>query len=666
MKTIVSPEGTPNNTPQTSQAPIDSSTPEDIYNTAFWGDGYFSVTPNGNLQVSVPSDETPSITLSAQIAQIIKTCQSAELSLPLLVRVTNILQHRAKRLCHAFQNAFNTLELGTSGQYTAIYPIKVNQQKRVVETLVSAGDTDGVNIGLEAGSKPELIAALSSLPDRETLLICNGYKDYEYLALAVDAMRLGYKVMIVVEKLSEFETLLPICKQIGIKPNLGVRVRLNSTGKGNWQNTGGEKGKFGLSAIQLLSFIESLKKEDWLDQLDLLHVHIGSQISDIQDISRCLTEVGHYYHELKKTGAPCSYVDVGGGLGVDYEGTASSNYHSINYSMEEYALTVTEVLHRVCEQAELPLPHLLTESGRALTAHHAILLTDVVDSEHIGETLSSQLNNNINNSLNNTEVHPNVEQLAKLCDACKGPLKHRESLTLYHQLRGQLEQCHQLFQAGTLSLNAKAMAEYYFQQGCVRLQPLLDQTSRAHRPAIDDLNDLLAHRLFLNFSLFQSTPDVWGIGQIFPIMPVAGLNEKNYVRATLSDLTCDSDGRFDAYVDGMGLEQTLPLPQSSTKKGAALGIFLVGAYQEILGDLHNLFGDTNSVDVTLTGPDTFKLGSLKQGDTAEAVLQTVNYESTHIRAALEEKIMNSELPQHEKIEMLKHFQRVIARSTYLR
>lgn len=647
---------------QAKQNLIDSNDPEDIYNTAFWGDGYFSVTPSGNLQVSVPSDETASpasaIALSAQISDIIETCKSAELSLPLLVRVTNILEHRAKRLCLAFHEAFNTLGIADSGEYTAIYPIKVNQQKRVVETLVGAGKDPAVSIGLEAGSKPELVAALSSLPDRDTLLICNGYKDYEYLALAVNAMRLGYAVVIVIEKLSEFETLLLICKQLGIKPRLGMRARLNSTGKGNWQNTGGEKGKFGLSAIQLVSFIQSLKNEDWLDQLDLLHVHIGSQISDIQDIARCLTEVGHYYHELKKMGAPCTYVDVGGGLGVDYEGTASSNYHSINYSMEEYALTVTKVIHQVCEQAQLPMPHLLTESGRALTAHHAILLTDVVDSEQVGESLSC--------ALEPAETHPSVEQLAALSNACQGPLKHRESLTLYHQLRGQLEQCHQLFQAGTLSLNAKAMAEYYFHQGCIRLQPLLDQSSRAHRPAIDDLNALLAHRLFLNFSLFQSTPDIWGIGQIFPIMPVAGLHEKPYVRATLSDLTCDSDGRIDYYVDGMGLEQTLPLPERSIKQGAVLGIFLVGAYQEILGDLHNLFGDTNSVDVTLAGPNTFKLGNLKHGDTAEAVLQTVNYDSTHIRAALEAKIMDSALPQSEKIKVLKHFQRVIVRSTYLR
>jgi arginine decarboxylase len=361
--------------------------------------------------------------------------------------------------------------------------------------------------------------------------------------------------------------------------------------------------------------------------------------------------------------------------------------------MEEYALTVTEVLHQICKQAHIPMPHLMTESGRALTAHHAILLTNVIDSEHVTDVLTpanthttpavkpcnattdstgkqiastESISDSPNGETKTAKAHPILLQLTKLSDRCQGPLSHRDSLTCYHQLRGALDQCQQLFQAGTLDLRTKSEAEQHFYLGCSRLQPLLDVSNRAHRPVIEELNELLSHRLFLNFSLFQSTPDVWGIGQIFPIMPVTDLHNSQYTRAKLSDLTCDSDGRIDNYVDGMGVEQTLPLPTPCVQKGAVLGFFLVGAYQEILGDLHNLFGDTNSVDVTLTGPNTYTVSNLKTGDTAESVLKTVNFEGSQLHAALEEKIMGSALPQTEKIAILKHFQRVISSSTYLR
>ncbi|MEJ2756804.1 MAG: arginine decarboxylase, partial [Gammaproteobacteria bacterium] len=382
--------------------------PEDIYNIAYWGDGYFSVSDDGNLHITLPEHHKNATPFSADIATIVEACQAKNLRLPLLIRITNILRHRVQRLCQAFQHAFDQLAIA-DGRYTAIYPIKVNQHKHVVdEILAGARDAHPIaRVGLEAGSKPEFIAAFASLPDPSTLLICNGYKDEEYLSLAVN--------------------LVPLCEKAGISPNLGIRVRLHSTGKGNWQNTGGDKGKFGLTAPQLLQLIGQLKQKSWLSNLQLLHVHIGSQISDIQDVARCLTEVGRYLIELKRLGAPCTYLDVGGGLGVDYEGTASDHYHSINYSMEEYALTVTRVLNDVCTEAGITIPHLLTESGRALTAHHAVLLTHVVDREQHSEfppdvmIAHAQATEPSDATSTPATEHPILHTLAELCTACRAP-----------------------------------------------------------------------------------------------------------------------------------------------------------------------------------------------------------------------------------------------------
>jgi len=645
--------------------------PEDIYNIAYWGEGYFKVNPQGELEVCIPSDQSESYP-SAKLNDILEAAQSADLSAPLLVRITNILGDRTKRLCHAFRAAFKKLNI-EDRKYTAIYPIKVNQQKRVIQEILEAPiDGSDVGIGLEAGSKPEFIAALCCLPDKTTPLICNGYKDAQYLSLATEATELGYNITVVIEKISEIKTLFNICQNTKVRPKLGVRIRLHSTGKGNWQNTGGDKGKFGLTAPQLMEFLHLLSQHNWQAQLDLLHVHIGSQISDIQDLSRCLTEVARYYVALHKMGVTCENLDVGGGLGIDYEGTNSSSYHSINYNVEEYAQTVVSSIETICRHEQVPVPNLLTESGRALAAHHAILLANIVDSEHHHGLSPGTLNHLISETDSNYNFETAItsptplKHLIELVKACHGPLKPRESIAIYHQLKEAFHTCQQLFQAGSMDLTHKALAETYYFNACAHLFPLLDPLTRAHQPIAEELNELLSHHLFLNYSLFQSTPDIWGIGQIFPIMPITDLNEIPYTRTRLNDLTCDSDGRIDYYVDGMGIETTLPLPNKLIEKRGIVGIFLVGAYQEILGDLHNLFGDTNSVDITLTGPNQFTLSNLKPGDTAEQVLNQVNFKEADIKEKLEKKILDSHLDQGRRTEILKHFQKVASSSTYLK
>ena len=616
----------------------------EVYNTARWGDGYFEIDAAGRVRARSPRQPGhPGVELFA-LAEALRT---QGYNLPVLVRFNHILHDRVDTLCNAFAAAIADLDY--QGGYTAVYPIKVNQQRRVVSEIVGHG---GPRVGLEAGSKPELMAVLA-LSRSGGVVVCNGYKDRDYLRLALIGRQLGLNVFIVVEKLSELDRVLDEALKLGVRPQLGMRVRLASIGAGKWQNTGGEKSKFGLSASQVLEAVRRLKEQGMLDTLTLLHAHLGSQIANIHDIQRGLREVGRYYTDLWRLGARLQWVDVGGGLGVDYEGAGSRGDCSMNYSVREYANNVVQTLWEVCAEQNLPHPHLFSESGRALTAHHAVLITEVIDQESApGDRLPSAPG----------AGDPLI--LHNLWGRYKG-VARGSAVEVYHDAAYWLAEARDLYLHGVLRLEQRARAEQIYFAICRKLQPLLNPGVRAHRELLDELNDKLAEKLFLNFSVFQSMPDVWALDQIFPILPLQGLDQPPTRRAVLQDLTCDSDGCIERYVDGEGVETTLPLPPGRPGEPYLLGIFLLGAYQEILGDMHNLFGDTASVNVELTGEGGYRLVEPAHGDTVADLLRYVRFEPEALRAAYRDRIAAAGLDPDQRTAYLRELEAGLDGYTYL-
>ncbi|BAU46626.1 arginine decarboxylase [Sulfurifustis variabilis] len=588
----------------------------ETYNIPYWGSGYFDVSAQGHV-VARPD---PGAAGTIDLYELARSLPAHDLTLPVLVRFSGILQHRVRALCAAFDRA--TAALGYRGRYTAVYPIKVNQQSSVVEALLAQG---GDRIGLEAGSKPELLAVLARSHEGG-IVVCNGYKDREYIRLALIGRRLGHRVYIVVEKLSEIELVIEEARALSVEPLLGVRVRLASLGAGKWQNTGGEKSKFGLSAAELLRVIERLRAAGMIDALRMMHFHMGSQIANIRHVQAGVREAGRYYAELRRAGAPVDVVNVGGGLGVDYEGTRSRSFCSMNYSIDEYAHNIVHALADVCAELHLPHPDVVTESGRAMTAHHAVLVTNVIDLEQApGLDRVEPAGADEPVALRNlSEVLENVAQ--------------RSPLEAYHDAAYWLNEAQGMFAHGVLDLAGRARAERMYFAICRRVRERLQPGARAHREVLDELNEKLADKYFLNFSLFQSVPDHWAIEQIFPVVPLHRLDEPPTRRTVLQDITCDSDGRLDWYVDGDGVETSLPLHELKPGEPYLVGIFLVGAYQEILGDMHNLFGDTDSVHVDL-GPDgSARLTQALRGDTVDDVLRYVHFDPTELLAAYRRKI----------------------------
>jgi len=579
------------------------------YSINRWGQNYFSVNSQGQLQFSIPAADSPAVTLTDIAEQI----NGAGLRLPALVRFTAILHDRVNSLVSAFNRSIETQHY--QGDYQIVYPIKVNQQRRVIEEIAATEPArQQQQVGLEAGSKPELLAILALAQKPGTTIVCNGYKDRAYIHLALLGQKLGYLVHIVIEKPSELPLIVALANELKVTPSIGLRARLNSIGKGNWQNTGGEKSKFGLSAEQILETLSYLKEHDCLDTLRLLHFHLGSQIANIRDIQTGLNECARIYAQLRKLGAPIDFIDIGGGLGVDYDGTESRNICSINYSFADYAQTVVRVFKECCDDSALPHPNLISESGRAITAHHAVLIADVVEKE-VPHAQPQQANlNGASNALRHLWSDYTALQQTNMS---------RSLIELYHDAMHAIDDIHQQFEQGSTSLEEQAQAEQIYKAICQQLLTRLDPTHRDHQEIIDQLNEKLAEKLFVNFSVFQSIPDVWGINQVFPITPIEHLDQPLTRRAVVQDITCDSDGRIDQYVSSHGLESTLRLPESGKDK-ELLCFFLVGAYQEILGDMHNLFGDTDSVDVEVDARGQIHLDHAIRGDTVADVLNYVN------------------------------------------
>ncbi len=584
------------------------------YAVPHWSDGYVDVGDAGEIVMRPRGAAGPALSLP----QIVGQARAEGLRLPLLVRFPDILADRLATLQGAFAKAIG--EWQYAGGYTAIYPIKVNQQHSVVSELVHAGTT---GFGLEAGSKPELMAVLA-MARPGSIVICNGYKDRQYIRLALIGKKLGLRVHIVIEKLSELDHVFAEAKALDVEPLLGVRVRLASIGAGKWQNTGGDKGKFGLSPSQVLTLIERLEAAGLKHTLKLQHFHMGSQISNVRDIANGMREATRYFVELSRMGVPLEIVDVGGGLGVDYEGSRSRSHNSINYSIEQYAATIVQSLAEAVVAEGLNAPHILTEAGRAMTAHHAVLVVDVSEVESVPAGVIEPARADEPAVLRHLrEVHAELDA--------------RPPLELYHEAQHHLAEGQSLYALGQLALADRARLDeaYYAIANAVRARLL--PAERAHRQALDELDEKLVDKYFVNFSVFESVPDIWAIEQIFPITPIARLNEEPTRRGVIVDLTCDSDGRIDHYVDAEGVDVSLPLHALKPGETYCLGLFMVGAYQETLGDIHNLFGDTDAVNVRVEGGG-FTFAHRRRGDTTDLMLDYVGYSLDDLRGRYRERI----------------------------
>jgi arginine decarboxylase len=588
-----------------------------LYNIEGWGIGYFDINEQGHVVVR-PDAENP--TRELDLFELANDLEAQGVGLPLLLRFSDILRSRIESLTERFARAIREYEY--TGGYTTVFPIKVNQQRHVVEEIVEFGKTTGV--GLECGSKPELQAVLALAEHTDHLIVCNGYKDEEFMRLALMGQKLGHKVYIVIEQLSEVDVLLKVADELGVNPTAGVRIKLHSEGSGRWAKSGGEKSKFGLSTAQLVKLVDRLKSENRLDVLKLIHFHLGSQITDIRYIKAGLQEVSRYYAELRGMGVDVTHVDVGGGLGVDYDGSQSTSQASVNYSLQEYANDVVYTLAESCRELDLPMPHIISESGRALTAHHALLLISVIDVESQAENVMPSLTD---------DDHAFLHEMSEDYSA----VSRRRVREVYHDATFAKERSQELFNSGVLTLRERALAEQIYVATITEVARIAQQDLEEYADIIEDLESALTDRYFCNFSLFQSLPDSWAIDQLFPVMPIHRLNEEPTRRGTIQDVTCDSDGKIEQFIGGRAAKPNLPLHRFTDEDQYILGIFLTGAYQEILGDLHNLFGDTNAVHIRLS-ENGYEVAELVHGDTVTEVLAYVQYRASDLLATFRRKV----------------------------
>ncbi|MCX2759391.1 arginine decarboxylase [Vibrio sp. Sgm 22] len=619
------------------------------YNVKHWSQGFYGIDDNGEVYVS-PSETDHQVPLS----QIVKQLEQRNIGLPALVRFPQIVHQRVHNICNAFNQAID--EYQYDNRYLLVYPIKVNQQKEVVdEILASQAQLEQKQLGLEAGSKPELLAVLALAQKASSVIVCNGYKDREYIRLALIGEKLGHKVFIVLEKLSELDLVLSEAKALGVKPRLGLRIRLASQGAGKWQASGGEKSKFGLSASQVLTVIERLKAEDQLDVLELVHFHLGSQMANIRDVRNGVSEAARFYCELRDIGAQSKYLDVGGGLAVDYDGTRSQSSNSMNYGLLEYARNIVMTVGDICKLYNQPQPVIISESGRSLTAHHAVLVTNVIGTEsYFPEDMAA----------------PEADAPMLLHNMWKNFLEldagndDRALIEIYNDTQSDIAEAHNQFATGMLNLQHRAWAEQMSLRINYELSSRMSTKNRYHRPILDELSERLADKFFVNFSLFQSLPDAWGIDQVFPVLPLSGLDNADERRAVVLDITCDSDGTIDQYVDGQGIETTLPVPAWNPDEPYLMGFFLVGAYQEILGDMHNLFGDTHSVVVNVDESGQANIDYINEGDTVEDMMRYVHIDTDLIRQNYKD-LVTAKVPDQEQQSVLEELEQGLMGYTYL-
>jgi arginine decarboxylase len=619
----------------------------ETYDIRTWGHPYFGVNDKGNIVVHPNGPQGP----GADLKELVDEVRRRGIGLPLLLRFTNILRRRVVELNESFRSAIR--EYGYKGTYRGVYPIKVNQVASVVDEILKAGRD--FHYGLEAGSKPELLAVMALLEDPDAIIICNGYKDEEYIETALLAGKLGHTVILVVEKLSEIALIDKVSKEIGVRPHLGIRVKLSSRGAGKWESSGGDRSKFGLSSSELVEALSLLRTTGMLDCFELLHFHLGSQISAIRSFKNALREAGRFYIELSKAGAPLRYIDVGGGLGVDYDGSRTNFSSSMNYTMQEYANDIVFSLRELCDGAGIAHPTIVSESGRAIVAHHAVLVVDVLGTlEFETRSVPDQLP---------ADAAPVVRNLWETYR----DLTRKNILESYHDAADDKEESLQLFTLGHLSLDQRVLAENIFWAICHKAMRMLGELDEVPEE-LEHLEKTLSDTYFLNFSVFQSLPDSWAIDQLFPILPIHRLNEEPTRRAVLADITCDSDGKIDRFIDRRDVRDVLEL-HALNGKDYYLGIFLVGAYQEILGDLHNLFGDTNDVQVRLGDNGEYFIEHVQAGDTVTEVLHYVSYKRDDLldrmRRAAEAALRAGRMSIEETRHLLRSYEAGLAGYTYL-
>ncbi|MFN6049543.1 MAG: biosynthetic arginine decarboxylase [Planctomycetia bacterium] len=619
----------------------------ETYRVHEWGKGYFGINENGNVTVLPTKDPNATIDLKDLIDQL----QARGIQLPILVRFTDILRHRVAEIHSAFQKAIEENEY--TGNYACVYPIKVNQQKQVVEEILDFGKP--YNFGLEAGSKPELLAVLALTNGGDTPIICNGFKDEEFIHMTMLARKLGKNIIPVVEKFTELELIVKQAEITGVRPVIGVRAKLAARGAGRWRSSAGYRSKFGLTLTEVLEAVEYLKQRGMVDCLQLVHFHLGSQITNIRSIKGALTEVGRVYTELHRVGANVRYIDVGGGLGIDYDGSQTDFESSINYTLQEYANDVVFRIKSVCDEAGVPHPTIISESGRAVVAYHSLLVFDVVGVSNLDRySVPQQL----------TEDAP--QQVADLF-AIYQDLKKRNLQESYHDAHQAVDDAVNMFNLGSITIEQRALIERLFWSVCskiLRMVRELDYTPEE----LQGLESLLSDTYFCNFSVFQSMPDSWAIKQLFPIMPIHRLNEAPNRKGVLGDITCDSDGKVDQFIDLRDVRNTLQLHEFNGQP-YYLGAFLLGAYQEILGDLHNLFGDTNAVHVSVDANGQLHIDEFIKGDTVREVLAYVQYKADELtdrlRKDLEKAVRLGTITIAESREMLDFYQHGLEGYTYL-
>ena len=619
----------------------------ELYNINGWGLKYFSINDKGHVAVT-PREGSASVDLK----ELMDELQVRDVTSPVLLRFPDILDNRIEKISKCFQQAAD--EYGYTAKNFIIYPIKVNQMRQVVEEIVSHGKK--FNIGLEAGSKPELHAVIAINTDSDSLIICNGYKDESYIELALLAQKMGKRIFLVVEKMNELRLIAKMAKQLNVRPNIGIRIKLASSGSGKWEDSGGDASKFGLSSSELLEALDFLEKKDMKDCLKLIHFHIGSQVTKIRRIKTALREASQFYVQLHAMGFNVEFVDIGGGLGVDYDGTRSSNSESsVNYSIQEYVNDSISTLVDASDKNNIPHPNIITESGRSLTAHHSVLIFEVLETATLPE-----MDEDFEVSEKDHEL---VHELYEIWDN----LNQSRMLEAWHDAQQIREEALDLFSHGIVDLRTRAQIERLYWS----VTREINQIASGLKHAPDEfrkLDKLLADKYFCNFSLFQSLPDSWAIDQIFPIMPIQRLDEKPDRNATLQDITCDSDGKIANFISTRYVSHDLPVHSLKQKESYYIGVFLVGAYQEILGDMHNLFGDTNAVHVSVDDKG-YSIDQVIDGETVAEVLDYVQYNPKKLVRTLEtwvtKSVKEGKISVEEGKEFLSNYRSGLYGYTYL-
>jgi arginine decarboxylase len=618
----------------------------ELYNIGGWSSGYFRINDAGHVEVTPSGPDGPCVDLYDLVLDL----QRRGLGLPLLMRFSDVLHSRVQTLVGCFENAIR--DYGYRGRYRGVYPIKVNQQHQVVEELVRFGRP--YHLGLEAGSKPELLAGLALLDNPEAVLVLNGYKDVEYMETALLAQKLGRYPIVVIDRYRELDLLLQVSRRLGIRPHIGVRAKLTTKGAGKWMESTGDRSKFGLTATEMVLLVDRLREAQMLDCLELVHFHIGSQISAVRAIKDAMREACRVYVELAKAGAGLRFLDVGGGLGVDYDGSSTNWHSSTNYTMQEYSNDVVAAILDACETAGIPHPDIISESGRALVAHHSVLVFNVLD---VNEVVAGQGAPQVDKN-----EHAVIQQLAETWRS----VTRKNFQESYHDALQLKEEATGLFNLGLLDLRGRARVEQLFWGCCEAILKIIRDLDYVP----DDLEGLekgLADTYYGNFSVFQSVPDHWAVKQLFPTLPLHRLNERPTRRGVIADLTCDSDGKVDSFIDLRDVKSCLELHPYDSKP-YYIGMFLVGAYQEILGDLHNLFGDTNAVHISLDEAG-YRIDHVVEGDSVTEVLGYVQFPRQYlvqrVRQASEEALRRGLLTLEESALLMRRYDEGMSGYTYL-